>query len=248
MTCFLEYHDPVRLRIAPTVAVFGLSLLLVFLVPGSFAQINGVPPSVTSPGFGGRAINGIPPSVTSLGPNGFTPRFNSSAGVQFFNNVPRHDFDFDHDRHRHHGRAAFFPVFGGWYPAYVPMPYQDDSENYADDDSEYQGGPTIFDRRGRGAESYIPPVRDVQPSRGDRQAEAVAPAPPEPPQQPTLLVFKDGHQFEVGNYAIVGQTLFDLTAGHPRKIAIADLDLDATQKMNDERGVSFQLPPTARVN
>ena len=64
----------------------------------------------------------------------------------------------------------------------------------------------------------------------------------------SFLVFKDGHQIEVGNYAIVGQTLFDLTPGHSRRIAIADLDLDATQKKNDERGVSFQLPPTAQAN
>jgi hypothetical protein len=35
------------------------------------AQINGVPASVTSIGFGGRLINGVPPSVTSLGPNGY---------------------------------------------------------------------------------------------------------------------------------------------------------------------------------
>jgi hypothetical protein len=246
MTCPLEYHDSVRLRIAPTVAVFGL-FLLAFLVPGSSAQINGVPASVTSPGFGGRAINGTPASVTSLGPNGFTPRFSIPAGVQFFTTVPRHDFDFDHDRHHHRHTGNFFPVFGGVYPMYVPVPYPVEAETYADDDSEYQGGPTIFDRRGRGEESYIPPVKDPPPAHAEQHVDSTPP-PPEPPQEPTLLVFKDGHQLELGNYAIVGQTLFDLAPGHARRIAIADLDLDATQKKNDERGVTFQLPAIAQVN
>ena len=69
--------------------------------------------------------------------------------------------------------------------------------------------------------------------------------PEEPPAQnqpETVLVFKDGHQLEVANYAIVGQTLYDLTDGHRRRIPLSDLDLDATSKQNDERGVDFQLP------
>ena len=249
MTGLLEYHDAVRLRIAPTVAGFAVFLLAAFLVPSSFGQINGVPASVTSPGFGGRAINGTPPSVTSLGPNGFTPNFNPPPGIQFFTTVPRRDFDFDRGRrHHHHQLGDFFPAFGAVYPIYVPVPYPQETEEYADDDSEYQGGPTIFDRRGRGEESYIPPVRDVAPSHTEPQAAPSAPATPEAPRDPTMLVFKDGHQLEVTNYAIVGQTLFDLTTGHPRKIAVAELDLAATQKKNDERGVSFQLPPTAVTN
>jgi hypothetical protein len=70
----------------------------------------------------------------------------------------------------------------------------------------------------------------------------------EPSQHPTTLVFKDGHQIEVGNYAIVSQTLYDLTPGRPRRIALADLDLSATEKQNDDHGVVFQLPPSAQAN
>jgi len=39
-----------------------------------------------------------------------------------------------------------------------------------------------------------------------------------------------------------------LTSGHPRKVALTDLDLEATQKQNEDRGVIFQLPPSTRVN
>ncbi|HXX01791.1 MAG TPA: hypothetical protein VEJ00_11280, partial [Candidatus Acidoferrales bacterium] len=66
--------------------------------------------------------------------------------------------------------------------------------------------------------------------------------------EPTVLVFKDGEKLEVGNYAIVGATLFDLSPGHHRKITLADLDLDATQKLNDDRGVIFQLPASSQAN
>jgi hypothetical protein len=63
-----------------------------------------------------------------------------------------------------------------------------------------------------------------------------------------LLIFKDGHQQEISNYAIVGSTLYDLSEGRSKKVQLADLDLQATVKENDERGVEFQLPAQARLN
>ena len=63
-----------------------------------------------------------------------------------------------------------------------------------------------------------------------------------------MLVFKDGHQLEVQNYALIGDMLYDLTPGRHHKIAIADLDLNATTKQNDERGIDFRLPPSPEAN
>jgi hypothetical protein len=63
-----------------------------------------------------------------------------------------------------------------------------------------------------------------------------------------VLIFKDGHQLQVENYAIVGSTLYDLTDGRKRKIALDDLDLTATSKQNEDRGVDFQLPATPTAN
>ena len=60
---------------------------------------------------------------------------------------------------------------------------------------------------------------------------------------PTALVFRDQHVEEVRNYAIAGGTLWvlnDHQAG--KKIPLAQLDLQATVKMNDDRGVDFQVP------
>jgi hypothetical protein len=130
-----------------------------------------------------------------------------------------------------------------------------DDNSGDDNDPDYQGGPTVFDRRGSGAASYVPPDYQGPAHAQNRQSAATQlddpPNPSQPsesPQVPTTLVFKDGHELVVENYAIVAQTLYDLTPGHPRKIALSDLDLPATQKNNEDRGVTFQLPPSAQGN
>ena len=252
MAYLLEYHKAVQRSFLASLAPVGmLSVSLLLLASLGIAQINGVSPSVTSPGFGGRAINGTPPSVTSLGRNGFAP---PSAVGNFFPQASHTG-----GRRRHH------IVDGGAYYPYVyamPVPYAVDvvDSEEGDDDSNYQGGPTVFDRRGFGRDSYIPPTNpgpahthhpgpaEAMPSESDSSSQSAAEVAPESPQPATVLIFKDGHQLEVGNYAIVSQTLYDLTPGHRRKIAVADLDLSATQRQNDDRGVAFQLPPSAQAN
>ena len=74
----LEYDFSVQRSNRATGAGFALApfavVLLGFLLTSTAgAQINGMPASVTSPGFGGRQVNGVAPSVTSLGPRGYTP-------------------------------------------------------------------------------------------------------------------------------------------------------------------------------
>lgn len=238
MSFSLEYHVSVRRSIPASIAF--LSLLLLAFTVSAYAQLNGTPTSAISPPLVGRAVN-PPTGVTSIGPNAHAP--NSRAPLST-SNVPR---DGDRHLHRHHRPADGLPFVYA-----VPVPYAVDmgaTENDADDsaDDSYQGGPTIFDRRGYGADSYVPPVRDV-PTPYSAQAAVVPAADSDPPQEPTVLVFKDGRKLEVGNYAIVGQTLFDLTPGHARKVALADLDLDATRRQNEDRGVTFQLPAPSQGN
>lgn len=58
----------------------------------------------------------------------------------------------------------------------------------------------------------------------------------------TVLVFRDQRKQEVRNYAIVGQTLWNFAPQHTEKIPLGNLDLAATTKANDERGVDFRVP------
>jgi hypothetical protein len=56
------------------------------------------------------------------------------------------------------------------------------------------------------------------------------------------LVFKDGRPSEtIHNYALTRTTLY-VTDGKPQEIPVADLNLAATEKVNREAGVKFQLP------
>jgi hypothetical protein len=246
-----EYDWFVRRLNPATVAVLALFLL----VPAAPAQLNGGPPSVTSNGFGGSTgPRGMAPSVTSIGfgapgraapmpPSVTSPGF-SRIGPGFTSrpNFPHHE----HPNGARHSRArALYAV-----PYYYPYGY-DSGESYAGDDpaeaedDEYQGGPTIFDRRGPGtsrpaADDYAE-RRQTQPTAAP-SAGAAAEDEPVSAQPDTLLVFKDGHQLEISNYAIVGTTLFDLTEGHHQKIPLSDLNLTATAKENDDRGIDFRLP------
>ena len=208
------------------------------------ATIHGVPPSVTSFGFGGSpGFNGVPPSVTSLN-FGNAPVFRGN-GFGF------HSRPFGFGRHGH--RRFVSPFFGNvvavpYYvsPYYVMEPGVDDTMEQED----YRGGPTIFDRRGPGTREYEP----REPRREAEEDYRVSTPPEEPRQQEvaeqpeTVLVFKDGHQLEISNYAIVGSTLYDLSQGRTHKVALAELDLAATVKQNDSRGVDFRLPVAVKAN
>jgi hypothetical protein len=58
----------------------------------------------------------------------------------------------------------------------------------------------------------------------------------------TVLVFRDQHKQEIRNYAIVGQTLWTFSSQRTEKIPLATLDLAATTKANDDRGLTFRVP------
>jgi hypothetical protein len=61
----------------------------------------------------------------------------------------------------------------------------------------------------------------------------------------TVLVFKDGVQREVTNYAIMGQYIF-VFVGDRRKIPLSEIDLDATKKVNEDRGNEFKIPSSSK--
>jgi hypothetical protein len=228
-----------RARIRPHLLVFACWVLVASpaLLQG---QIHGVPASVTSLGFGGSHsfTPGVAASVTSLGPNGFGgghARFGNCCSNAFFERGAQSPVV----GRGHHFRGNFF---GGGVPVYgIPYTQVVVVQPEGDEEEDYDGGPTIFDRRG----SYIARTRLVPMNPEPAAAPAaVAAEPPAPvvPQPSTVLVFRDGHQAELQNYAIVGDTVFDLSDNRSHKILLADLDLPATRKANDARGVDFQVP------
>lgn len=248
----LGYDVGMKRLILATVAGFAL-----LAAPAPMAQINGVPASVTSIGFGGHFNQppGIPASVTSIGPLGLVP------GNTFFPvtccinplfpvnpNPPRSG------RHvgQHRNHRQFLDQSVALYPVIYPVPYEVPVEEAAEGPEDYSGGPTIFDRRGPGTRyddrSAEPAPREPRPVEATAEPAAPVVEAPVEDQPQTVLIFKDGHQAEVSNYAIVGDTLFDLSEGRRHKIPLSDLDLGATVRQNDDRGIDFKVPPTTAGN
>ena len=248
----LEYDFPMQPLNRAMVARSGTVLLvcgalLWLLTSTASAQINGMPASVTSPGFGGHQVNGVPPSVTSLGRRGFTPAFPTCCFTGVSPAQPNPTLNF---HHHHHG--GFVPWGGTVVYAVPSYGYYDSGETAeAPPEEQYNGGPTIFDRRGPGTAATPTPSSTEARNEPEPAPNPVPQATEEAPakEQPqTVLVFKDGHQLEVANYAIVGSTLYDLTDGRRHKIALTDLDLNQTSKQNDDRGIDFQVPVVPEAN
>lgn len=249
----LEYHKPVkclaRRSVPASLAMFGMLVFLIYvlLIHPASAQIT----SSSSSGHSGAPPTGpvSPPTGPVAPPTGGFPHAGNSGGTH--SNVPHSPGSPNslghHPSHHTANGTAYYPyVYALPVPYAVDVPETDNSD--ADQDADYQGGPTIFDRRGSGPDDYVPPSSSGPAHSPTGPAQGAEAADTETPQNPTILVFKDGHQIEVGNYAILSQTLYDLTPGHPLKIALADLDLSATEKQNEDHGVTFQLPPAAQAN
>lgn len=243
------------LKLFVPVLSFGIALLFSTLASaqthlhsnGGIAP-RGVPASVTSFGFGGHpGFHGVPASVTSQGfGRNFVRGVPGSVGFNGFRRdfrLHERPFRFEHRRRI----RLFSPFYGGYYVA-NPYPYYDDQgydyyppeEPVADDTR-----PTREDD----ARQLLNEDYRAELSSEQEQRTELKPAPEPIANQPnTVLIFKDGHQVEVANYAIVGATLYELNDGRSVKVQIADLDLPATVKENDQRGVEFQLPAGTQLN
>ncbi len=91
----------------------------------------------------------------------------------------------------------------------------------------------MLDRQDQDA--YAPRARrDPQPSREETARNDPA----------TVLVFRNGQQREIQNYAIVDGMLWNFTGTRTERIPLAVLDIPATVRANDDRGVDFHLPGT----
>jgi len=158
-------------------------------------------------------------------------------------------FFFNQFHHRHCLFFGFYPFSGyPWYDAY-PAYYGDYS---------YLVGPSSYEAAYDSASAYnaanteladaIARLSDeVQHLQEARQSREALPAKPEPgknsePPESALLVFRDKHTQEVKNYAIVGPTLWILNERRAMRVLLSTLDIDATIKRNEERGIEFRLP------
>lgn len=227
------------------------ALALACALPAS-AQYLGGPPSTNM--VGGHFLAPAP-SVTSIG--GFGPHM--PPPLPSVTSIPNYGYHYPHYNNGYghgygHGRNGY--GYGYGYAYAVPYYYVPDTSAYGYDYvGGGGGGPDLYGGPPPGANDptlhIIAEQPPSQPYPNDMSEAQVQPAlPPQPPPdvkpgEPTLLVFRDGKHQSVTNYAIMGDDLYVFDQGR-KKIALADLDIPATVKANDDRGVEFRLPPEAK--
>jgi hypothetical protein len=204
----------------------------------------------------GPRTSGPQPQVHFSGPRtGFTPPpFPTGAPP-----VPGYSYHYNYGPYFNgtysggRGRGGY--GYGGW--GYV-MPYYYPVDNSAYGYDYVGAGPDLYSGPPVGPNGPLhmigeqPPVDPYgygpPPDEEAYAAPPAAPAAPPPevkPGEPTVLVFRNGKQQEVTNYAIMGDTLYVFDQSK-RRIALADLDLAATVKANDDRGMEFKVPPSVK--
>jgi len=107
-------------------------------------------------------------------------------------------------------------------PAAAPAPAEQSSEElYADPPQRAETAPAVMYRQ-----PYQRPV---------------AQAPEPEPASAVTIIFKDGNSQQIHNYMLTRTTLY-VQDEHRREIPVEELDLPATQRVNRDAGVAFQLP------
>jgi hypothetical protein len=187
--------------------------------------------------FGG--FSGHPSASASFRGGSFSHTSGSGVHVRPGNPYPRRG---PYGTRYYYPRGVYYSYYGPYYGWYTdPFAYQNSSDDetldsYAD---SYAPAPYAEDN---GLQ------RDIQELNGKvdhLQADLEARNRPKTEEPETALVFRDQHVEEVRNYAIAGGNLWVLNEAATKKIPLTQLDLDATVKKNDERGVDFQLPEPA---
>jgi hypothetical protein len=150
------------------------------------------------------------------------------------------------------GSGFVGPWWGGWWSGAGWPP-----ADYYSSDSSAQLQATMA-QQGQLISELEDQVRQERLRRMAAESERPVPSPPaappapskaatpEPAMPPTVLVFRDGSRTEVRNYAIVGNTLYEYGPHWTKKISLTQLDVPATVSANEQRGIEFHLPATAK--
>jgi len=232
----------IRGSLPQRVLIFG-TLVLGVASFSATAQVHGIPPSVTSfqfhvPPF----LPNARPSVTSLGPYGYGYRASPFPAPY---GIPKGLCPWNCNYRGHYGHNGGYWGGASYVPVYAAVPYyyeptDDNPYLYSGPPAEYSGPPL---------EQTLHVVVDLPPTlRAGADEASVAQPPAAPVHEPealpieaTVLVFRDGHHQEVTNYAIMGQTVY-VFDNRKQKIGLGDIDVPATIKLNDDRGVDFHIP------
>jgi len=133
------------------------------------------------------------------------------------------------------------PFYSGpYFPSYAEPYHAEAPQSESNGDLAFQVQLLVREvERLREERSYSPSPVSEPPVQLPAPAPPSPPRAPEPPPTPITLVFCDGHRLNIQNYAFARQTLWVLGNQSSTKIALSELDLDATQRANPGRVLLF---------
>ena len=134
-----------------------------------------------------------------------------------------------------------------WYAGYYDPYWWGDSSSYDEDYERQLALAEEMDQRSLEQQRFLDrQEQDIHASpSASSSPDHASDNETNEPGQATVLVFRDRRKREVQNYAIVGQTLWIFSPWRTEKIALAEIDLAASAKANEDRGVEFRVPGTA---
>lgn len=180
-------------------------------------------------GFMGRP-SGMSHSNFIAGSHSFVHNnhFRGSHGIRSFRNRCFNCFGFG------------YPFYGAYYDPYW---WSDSYSSYNEDDERERQLASEMNAQNLQEQRDLREQDQGGYERPTNRREMSARAEESSQNDPvTVLIFRDQRKREIQNYAIVGQTLWSFTPQRTEKIPLADLDIAATTKANDDRGVDFHLP------
>jgi hypothetical protein len=231
---------------------------LVFLLPAQGQVFPGPPASVTSPTADGR-LHGVPASVLSPTQPIFVPGHRPAA---IGSGRPLRPFGSPRHRRIFVPVPLFYPTYGAGYDNGYPSVADPSVGQSADpapaqnagNDSDVAGSEDALRRAYiQGAHDALAQQQtdsrygshntDPRESARPKQQGSASKSDPAPADDTpaTVFIFKDGHQIETRNFAIMGQTLYDFSRSGVTKLQLTDLDPVATVKANDDRGITVNL-------
>jgi hypothetical protein len=195
-------------------------------------------PSRLSGGFSANRFSAPPISSFRTTPSFRTAPSLNRGGFGAYNRRPYNGSNSYRRVYVWRNGAGFSYVVPGWigygYPGYGYDAGYDDSAASADN----------------GAPVYEAPPEDQEQTAARNPYEAYpepsSPSPTPQNENATTVVFKDGRPSEqIHNYALTRTTLFVLDEHH-RDIPTDEIDLSATERVNRDAGIEFQLPVSLR--
>jgi hypothetical protein len=220
--------------------------------PSAKVAANATPATATRPQQSNLA------SVIQISSNGrvtseFAPAANSFT-FDTFSGVPGLGFDFPHlaaisgslrnnpqpfGHNGQRGQGAFVPIFFGGYPYYYDDSSADQQDQPAAQPAQPQPQVIVIQQPVAPQQAADSGSETGNVSAAASESEAAAPTPD---VGDFILVRRDGRILFASVFSVVGaQVQYVTPEGIRRTVAMADLDSDATEQMNEARGTTVMI-------